>query len=88
MQLQDVEEKHIHPGVDLDSNLMREMKTIKKIDWQNDKPFNRCNLLPLGEKWTSLSNLVGDGKHVHRFHQTGLLFYLMGNKKTLLQSVC
>jgi hypothetical protein len=88
MQLQDVEEKHLHPGVDLDSNLMSEMKTITKIDWQNDESFEICNLLPLGEEWTSLSDLVGDGKHFHCFHQTEILVYLMGNKKTLCQSVC
>jgi hypothetical protein len=55
MRLQDVEEKYLHPGVDLDSNLLRQMKTITKIDWQYDEPFKRCNLLPLGEEWTSLS---------------------------------
>ncbi len=81
MQLQDVEEKHLHPGVDLDSNLISHMKTITKIDWQNDVPFEICNLLPLGEEWTYLSDLVGDGKYFHCFHHTGLLVYLMGNKK-------
>ena len=50
VQLLDVVEKYLHPGVDLDSTLMSEMKTITKIDWQNDKPFEICNLLPLGEE--------------------------------------
>ncbi len=87
MQLQDVVEKHLHPGVDLDSNLISQMKTITKIDWQYDEPFKRSNLLPLGEEWTSLSNLFGDQKHFHCFHHTGLLVYLMGNRKNLHQSV-
>ena len=31
MQLQDVEEKHLHPGVDLDSNLITQIKTIQRL---------------------------------------------------------
>ena len=81
MQLQDVEDKHLQPGVVTDGCLMTHLKSITMIDWKNDESFKTCTSLPVGDVWTCLSDLVGDGKHFRYFHYTGLLLYLLMNKK-------
>ena len=81
MQLQDVEDKHLQPGVATDGCLMINLKSITKIDWKNDESLKTLPSLPVGDVWTCLSDLVGDGKHFRYFHHTGLLLYLLMNKK-------
>ena len=60
------------------------MKYVTKIDWSlvnllfEQKSWN--SLLPQGEKWLGLADLVGKEKHFPNFHWTGLLPHLMNKK--------
>ena len=72
------------PSINQDEQLMSQMKFVTKVDWSSvDDMFTEKSwdsLIPLGEKWQGLADLVGNGKHFHNFHWTGLLPYLMNQK--------
>ena len=72
------------PSINLDEQLMKQMKYVTKVDWSSvDDLFTEKSwdsLIPQGEKWKGLADLVGNGKHFRNFHWTGLLPYLMNQK--------
>ena len=73
------------PSINNDERLMLQLKNVTKIDWSLvDDLFTKKSwdsLIPEGQKWTGLANLVGNGKYFRNFHWTGLLPYLMNQKK-------
>ena len=71
----------VQPGIKPDDALMKQLKFITMIDWSKNDDFKQLsNLLPEGDKWACLTNLVGEGKEFPYFHCTGLLPYLMNKK--------
>ena len=73
------------PSINNDERLMLQLKFVTKFDWSLvDDLFTEKSLdslIPQGKKWTGLANLVGNGKYFRNFHWTGLLPYLMNQKK-------
>ena len=74
----------VQPSINQDEQLMLQMKYVTKVDWSSvDDLFTQKSwdsLIPQGEKWKGLEDLVGNGKHFRNFHWTGLLPYLMNQK--------